>query len=84
MLCCRNKWILAPEYNSDKINSVEHSNQRRISRHRATLLKWSSSLFRTGGNMRTLSDATERMLEGENSFERFRDELLADYATIDN
>ena len=42
-------------------------------------------MFQSGSNkMRTLSDATARMLEGDNSWERFRDGLLADYATIDN
>ena len=42
-------------------------------------------MFQSGHiNVRTLSDATARMLDGDNSCERFRDELLADYATIDN
>lgn len=59
--------------------------QGKLSRHKAALQRWSTAVFRRSqSSTMTLSNATERLLEGENSYAAFRDELLADYATLDN
>jgi len=72
-------------YDNNSINTMGSPVQGKLSRHKAALQRWSTAVFRRSqSSTMTLSNATERLLEGENSYAAFRDELLADYATLDN
>jgi len=88
-LCYRKKWISEGDYynNSsvDTMGSLYQPVQRKLSRHKAILQRWCTVMFRRSQSSTiALSNVTERLLEGQNSCTAFRDELLADYATLDN
>ena len=89
ILCYRKKWILTEEDNVSSSNTTDTMGssypmvQGRLSKHRATLQRWSTIFRWSQSSTTTLSNATERIFEGENSCERFRDELLADYVMFD-
>jgi len=80
--CYRKKWIFNAE---GTMGSPYQPMQGKVSRHKAALRRWNTAVFRgSQSSTMTLSNATERLLEGEDSCAAFRDELLADYSTLDN